>query len=125
MQLADGDTGRRRLLRALPNTNPYTYPRHPAAHVAPDATLDRGLALATFRTLSAVPFLRLVAAALGYGRPVGAQRALDLRDDLDGFTIRALAGALPVQVDGEYLGEVDEAVFVHERDALLLVMPGV
>jgi len=107
------------------NTDPYTYLGARPLRVAPHASLDRGIALATFRTLSAIPFLRLVAAALGYGRPLGFQRALDLREDLDGFTIRALAGALPVQVDGEYLGEVDEALFVHERDALRLVMPGV
>ena len=45
--------------------------------------------------------------------------------DLARFSILSLAGTLPVQVDGEYLGEVDEAVFVHEPDVLRLVMPGV
>jgi len=125
VEFPDGSRVADGYLALAQNTDPYTYLGTRPLRVSPDASLDRGLALATFRTLAALPFLRVTASALGYGRPVGAYGAVDLRADLTGFSIRALSGTLPVQVDGEYLGEVDEAVFVHEPDALRLVMPGV
>ena len=106
------------------NTDPYTFLGNRPLHIAPEATLDRSMALATFRTLSFVPFLRIIAGALGYGRPVRAQRRLDLRTDLDSFRVIATGAGLAYQVDGDYLGEVREAEFRHEPDVLHLVMPG-
>jgi len=106
------------------NTDPYTFLGNRPLHIAPEATLDRGMALATFQTLSFVPFLRIVGSALGYGRPIGTHRKLDLRTDLDAFCVRAKGEALPYQVDGDYLGELTEGRFSHEPDALRLVMPG-
>ena len=105
------------------NTDPYTFLGNRPLHVAPEATLDRGMALATFRTLSFAPFLRIISSALGFGRPVASQRKLDLRSDLSEFTVRALHGPLAHQVDGEYLGEVSVARFRHEPGVLGLVMP--
>ena len=105
------------------NSDPYTFLGNRPLHIAPEATLDRGMALATFRTISFVPFLRIIASALGFGRPVGAHRQLDLRVDLAAFTVRALGPALPVQVDGDYLGEVSVAEFGHQPDVLDVVMP--
>ncbi|GAC1311873.1 MAG: diacylglycerol kinase family protein [Acidimicrobiales bacterium] len=106
------------------NTDPYTFLGNRPLHIAPEATLDRSMALATFRTLSFLPFLRIIGGALGYGRPVRAQRRLDLRTDLDSFRVIATGGPLAHQVDGDYLGEVSEAEFRHEPDVLRLVIPG-
>jgi diacylglycerol kinase family enzyme len=125
VEFADGSRLADGYFALAQNTDPYTYLGNRPLRVSPDASLDRGLALATFRTLSAFSFLRMTASALGYGRPLSSQRTIDLRADLARFSIVSLAGTLPVQVDGEYLGEVDEAVFVHEPDVLRLVMPGV
>ena len=106
------------------NSDPYTFLGARPLHLVPDATLDRGVALVTFRTLGLVPFARIIGSALGFGRPAAAQRGLDVRTDLTRFTVRALRAPLPAQVDGEYLGEVSTAEFRHEPDVLRLVMPG-
>ncbi|GAC1314959.1 MAG: diacylglycerol kinase family protein [Acidimicrobiales bacterium] len=106
------------------NTDPYTFLGNRPLHIAPEATLDRGLAVATFRTLAFVPFIRIIGSALGVGRPVRAHRQLDLRTDLGTFRVRAVGGPLAYQVDGDYLGELTEAEFRHEPDVLRLVMPG-
>jgi diacylglycerol kinase family enzyme len=106
------------------NSDPYTFLGERPLHVAPRATLDRGMSIATFRTLKLIPTLRIIGSALGFGQPVGSHRKLDLREDLDEFCVRALGPPLPHQVDGEYLGETAEARFRHEPDVLRLVMPG-
>jgi diacylglycerol kinase family enzyme len=106
------------------NSDPYTFLGNRPLHIAPEATLDRGMAVATFRTISFVPFLRIIGSALGYGRPVGSHRRLDLRTDQSGFVVRALGAPVATQCDGEYLGELPEARFRHEPDVLRLVMPG-
>jgi diacylglycerol kinase family enzyme len=106
------------------NSDPYTFLGDRALHLVPAATLDRALALVTFRTLAAVPFLRILGSSLGVGRPPAAQSGLDVRTDLSSFTVRAIESPLPVQVDGEYLGEISVAEFRHEPDVLRLVFPG-
>ena len=107
------------------NSDPYTFLGNRPLHIAPEATLDRGISVLTFRTMAFAPFIRVIAAALGWGKPVRNQRKVDLRIDQSAFTVRSLEGLLPIQVDGDYLGEVEEAVFAHEPDVLRLVMPGV
>ena len=123
VEFADGTTVDGYFVLAL-NSDPYTFLGARPVHITPEATLDRGIALATFRTMAAVPFLRIVTSALGLGRPPAAQRGLDLRADLTAFTVRVLDGTLPTQADGELLGEVEAAVFRHEPDVLRLVLPG-
>ena len=108
------------------NTDPYTFLGNRPLHIAPEATLDRGMAVATFRTLAFIPFIRIIGSALGVGRPVRAHRRLDLRTDLGSFRVKVSGegGPLPYQVDGDHLGELTEAEFRHEPDVLRLVMPG-
>jgi len=105
------------------NSDPYTFLGNRPLHIASEATFDRAMALATFRTISFIPFLRIIASSLGYGRPVREHRQLDLRVDLETFTVRAVGAALPVQVDGDYIGAFDQAEFAHEPDVLGVVMP--
>jgi diacylglycerol kinase family enzyme len=106
------------------NSDPYTFLGNRPLHIAPEATLDRGMALVTFRTMSFVPLLRIIGSALGVGRPMRSHRRLDMRTDMEKFSVRALDAPLPYQVDGDYLGETDVAHFAHEPDVLRLVMPG-
>jgi diacylglycerol kinase family enzyme len=106
------------------NSDPYTFLGDRALHLVREATLDRAIALVTFRTLAAVPFARAVGAALGVGREARAQRGLDVRTDLDAFEVRTLGAPLPAQVDGEYLGEIEAAELRYEPDALRVVFPG-
>jgi diacylglycerol kinase family enzyme len=104
------------------NTNPYTYVGRRPFDVAPEATLDRGLVMVTFRTLAAGPFLPLAVSALGSGVRLRRSRHTDYRTDLAEARVTGF-GPFPYQVDGDYLGEVDELVFRHEPDVLDLVMP--
>ncbi|MGH9274616.1 MAG: diacylglycerol/lipid kinase family protein, partial [Acidimicrobiales bacterium] len=50
------------------NTNPYTYLGNRPLSLAPEATLDRGLALVTLRTLAFGRTLRIIGSALGTGK---------------------------------------------------------
>jgi diacylglycerol kinase family enzyme len=104
------------------NTDPYTFVGTRPFTLAPEATLDRGLALVTLRTLDALPLLGLLGSALGSGarlrRSRHVARAIDVREAaVDGY------GPVPYQVDGDYLGDVEHLELRHEPDVLRLVIP--
>ena len=69
-----------------------------------------------------LPFLGLIARALGDGSRVARSKAVDYRTDLDRVTIEAY-GTVPYQVDGDYLGEIDRLELRHHPEAMRLVMP--
>ena len=104
------------------NTNPYTYLGTRPFEIAPEATLDRGLVSVTIRTMRAIPFLSVIAAALRGGGRVARSKRVDYRTDLTELTVRG-HGPIPYQVDGDFLGEVDELRFRHEPGAIRLVLP--
>lgn len=101
------------------NTDPYTYLGNLPLNVAPAATLDRGLAMVTLRTLRSSHLLRIVVDALRPPAGLDANRHLDIRADLSGAVLRSRR-PIPVQVDGDFIGTVDEIVFEHQPDALRL-----
>ena len=102
------------------NTHPYTYLGNRALDIAPEATLDRGLVMATVRSLDLVPLLGLAGSALGSGRRLRRSRHVDYRTDVETMTVRG-HGPFPYQVDGDYLGETDLLEFRHRPDILRLV----
>ncbi len=104
------------------NTNPYTYLGTRPFEIAPEATLDRGLVSVTIRTMRALPFLRVIAGALRGGGRVSRSKRVDYRTDLTELTVRG-HGPIPYQVDGDFLGEIDELRFRHEPEAIRLVLP--
>ena len=91
-------------------------------HLAADATFDKGLAMFSLRSLSLPIILAVTASALGSGRRAARHRLTDYRSDLASVRVRG-HGPFPYQVDGDYLGEVDELEFRHQPEALRLVMP--
>ncbi len=105
------------------NTNPYTFLGNRPFDLAPEATLDRGLAVVTVRTMKVLPFLGIAASALGSGRRLRTSRHVDYRVDAEEVELVAHGeGAMPFQVDGDYLGPVDRLHFHHEADAINLVV---
>ncbi|HSH23797.1 MAG TPA: diacylglycerol kinase family protein [Acidimicrobiales bacterium] len=105
------------------NTDPYTYMGKRPLRLAPDdATFDKGLAMLSLRSLSLSTILAVTTSALGTGRRARRHRLTDYRSDLASVRVRG-HGPFPYQVDGDYLGEVDELVFRHQPDALRLVTP--
>jgi diacylglycerol kinase family enzyme len=95
------------------NVNPYSFLKALPIQVAPDAAFESGLDF--LAPVSLTP-LRLVALmySIATGRP--ARNALR-GHDLDRIEVRCDA-TLPLQADGEDLGDVSEAVFEAERGSI-------
>jgi diacylglycerol kinase family enzyme len=98
----------------LANGDPYTYLGRFPVRLAPEARWEEGLDLVAPRAVrpSAIP--RLATAALT-GRVAAARNVLYLHD-LDEIELRGDA-PLPLQVDGEDIGDVQVARFSSEREA--------
>ena len=99
------------------NVNPYSFLKTLAIKASPEAAFEAGLdflapVALTPRTL---PPLLL---ALATGRP--ARNALR-GHDLDRIAVRS-DRPLPLQADGEDLGDVTEAVFEAERDSITVLV---
>ena len=99
------------------NGNPYTYLARLPLRFVPDARFEDGLDLVAPRRLRARAIPRLTADALLGRRPGDAV----YRHDVDRVVIRS-SGPLPLQVDGEDLGDVTSAVFECERGALTVLV---
>jgi len=96
------------------NGDPYTYFGRLPVRIAPRARWERGLDLVAARAVRPFAIPGLAAAALT-GRTPNARRVLYLHD-LDAIELRA-DRPLPLQVDGEDLGDVDVATFSVDRQA--------
>ena len=100
------------------NGSPYTYAKGIPINLVPDADFELGLdfvAPARVRRRT----LLWTAYALLRGHPRAAKFLVG--HDLDRIEIRC-DRPLPLQVDGEDLGDVDEAVFEAERDAVSVLV---
>jgi len=104
------------------NTNPYTYLGNRPLDLAPEATLERGLAAVTVRTMAFGRFMPVILSALGSGKLLRRSRWVDHRTDVRALTVRAY-GPVPYQVDGDHLGDAEVLDFRHEPDVLDLVLP--
>jgi diacylglycerol kinase family enzyme len=102
------------------NTDPYSFAGPVALRVAPLARFELGLDLVAPRTLTAKSLPRFLAYAL---RGRGQEHAPDVlyAHDLDRIEVRCDC-PLPLQADGEDLGDVEEAVFEAERDAVAVLV---
>jgi diacylglycerol kinase family enzyme len=119
---ADGSVVDDAYLSICLNTNPYTYLGNVPLDLAPEATLDRGLAMVTLRTLAFGRTMRIIGSALAGGRHLRSTRWTDHRVDLERIVVEGY-GPFPYQVDGDFLGEVERLEIRHEPDVLDLVMP--
>lgn len=105
------------------NTNPYTFVGSRPFDIAPEATLDRGLATLTLRSLKLHRFLPILAWGLLSPDKIRTSGAVDYRTDLTEFEVVGHS-PFPYQVDGDFLGTVRTLRFRHEPAKLLLVEPG-
>ncbi len=98
------------------NADPYSYAGPLPLRVAPEARFELGLDLVAPRAVRPGGLPRFVGYML-LGR--GQQRAEDVIyvHDADRIVVRC-DEPLPLQADGEDLGDVSEAVFEAERDAV-------
>jgi diacylglycerol kinase family enzyme len=95
------------------NVNPYSFLKALAIQVAPDAVFEEGLDFLAPVSLSPRTIAPLLY-AFASGRP--ARNALR-GHDLDRIEVRCDV-PLPLQADGEDLGDVTEAVFEAERRSI-------
>jgi diacylglycerol kinase family enzyme len=90
--------------------------------IAPDAGLDRPLALTAFRTLDAVSLLGGAASAMRSGRFLAQRRGIDHRHDLHRLIVRS-PEPFAYQVDGDDVGDTEQLDIEYEPDALTVVHP--
>ena len=98
----------------IANGDPYTYLGRLPVRPTPQARWEKGLDVVAPRTVGPLSIPRLVAAALA-GRTPKARGVLYLHD-VQAIELRA-DRPLPLQVDGEDLGDVDRAEFSSEPKA--------
>jgi diacylglycerol kinase family enzyme len=104
------------------NTNPYTYLGNIPLDLAPEATLDRGLAMVTIRTMAFAKMMRIIGSALVSGKHLRSSRWSDHRTDLTSVVVEGY-GPFPYQVDGDHLGDAERLEIRHEPEILDLVLP--
>jgi diacylglycerol kinase family enzyme len=103
------------------NCDPYSYAGRLPLRVAPRARFELGLDLVAPRSVRARVLPRVAWWVLA-GR--GQERSRHVLYVHDADELRIVCDApLPLQVDGEDLGDVGEAHFEAERDALQVLVP--
>lgn len=114
-----GGEPERTLLTICCNGRPFTYFRSFPVDVCPLATLDGGL---DFLSLDRLPVRRYGAVAWGVlkSRKHIEHKSATYHHDIEGGTLEADL-PLPVQVDGDYIGELERAEVALLRDALDLL----
>jgi diacylglycerol kinase family enzyme len=98
------------------NADPYTYLGSIPVHIAPAATLEGGLDLIAPTRVRPSTIPRLLRYVLT-GRGQLSDRSILSAHDLDRIEVRC-DRPLPLQADGEDLGDVEHAIFEAERDAV-------
>jgi len=102
------------------NGDPYTYAGSIPIRVAPEARFELGLDLVAPKRVRAVTLPRLLRYVVT-GRGQSRSRDLLYGHDLDWIEI-VCDRPLPLQADGEDLGDVEHAVFEAERGALAVLV---
>jgi diacylglycerol kinase family enzyme len=97
------------------NTDPYTFVGRIPLHVAPEARFELGLDVVAPERVTVSTLPRLFRYAFT-GRGQQEADGIVYAHDLDRLEI-ACDRPLPLQADGEDLGDVDQAVFEAERSA--------
>jgi diacylglycerol kinase family enzyme len=102
------------------NGDPYTYAGPLPIRIAPEASFELGIDLFAPRGVSPVTLPRLLAYVF-LGR--GHSRAGDVvyGHDLDRIEV-VCDGPMPIQADGEDLGDSTSAIFEAERGAVLVLV---
>jgi diacylglycerol kinase family enzyme len=102
------------------NADPYTYAGRLPVHIAPEARFELGLDVVAPAQVGPLGLPRLLRYVLT-GRGQVTARDVLYGHDLDRIEI-VCDRPLPLQADGEDLGDVQEAVFEAERDAIAVLI---
>ncbi len=105
------------------NADPYTYFGGRPVHMGEGATLESGdLAGVVLRRARVIDIPTVIWRALSRRARVARHRQIRAFSELERVHVAALDGRpLPLQVDGDYIGESAEALFVVKPRAMLVV----
>jgi diacylglycerol kinase family enzyme len=105
------------------NAAPYTFFGNRPVHIGEGATLDSGtLSGVVLERASPIDIPTIGWRALSERRALGRHRRVTAFSGLHGLEVRTLdERQLPIQVDGDYIGEVSTASFAVEPGGLLVV----
>ncbi|MGB6453818.1 MAG: diacylglycerol kinase family protein, partial [Streptosporangiaceae bacterium] len=102
------------------NSAPWTYLGRRPVHTNPDASFDTGLDLLGFRSLGTLATLRTLRQMLADRVEPPRGRTLVAAHDLPALVLRA-GRPVAFQLDGEYMGEVEDVSFRAVPGALRVV----
>jgi diacylglycerol kinase family enzyme len=122
VQFADGTVVDDGYFTIVSNTDPYTFLGNRPFSVAPDAGLDKPLAVTTMRSLKLHTVLSVVSSSLGTGKRARSHRKVSYRHHVEALRVVGHR-PFPYQLDGDYLGEAEELIIEHRPNALRLVLP--
>jgi diacylglycerol kinase family enzyme len=109
------------------NLAPYTYVGARRMLLTRSASLDRALALTSLTRFTLADVAGTVGSTVCSASRLARDPTVVQRADLDSLRLTAIgAGAgerFPWQVDGDYLGDIDELAIVYVPAALALVLP--
>ena len=104
----------------MSNDAVFTYAGPVPLKLSPAARFELGLDLAALGRVN-VATLAMLVPRLALGRGLAGARGVLSGHDLDRLVIRS-DEPRPLQADGEDLGDVTEAVFEAERDAITVLV---
>jgi diacylglycerol kinase family enzyme len=126
VRLPDG-TQHESFFSVVSNVAPYTYVGPRRMLLTRDASLDRALALTSLTRFTVADVAGAITSTVGGARRLGRDATVVQRSDLESLRMTAVgAGAgerFPWQVDGDYLGSIDELDITYVPDAIALVLP--
>jgi diacylglycerol kinase family enzyme len=102
------------------NTDPYSFVGSRPLHVAPEARFELGLDVVAPERVTPMNLPRLLRSVFS-GRGQAEADDIVYAHDVDRIEVAA-DRPLPLQADGEDLGDVDVAVFEAERSAVLVLI---
>jgi diacylglycerol kinase family enzyme len=102
------------------NSAPWTYLGHRPVNTNPDASFDTGLDVLAFRRLGTIATLRTLRQMLTERTEPPRGRSVVAGHDLVAIHLGA-ARPMAFQLDGEYMGEVDEVLFRAVPRALRVI----
>jgi diacylglycerol kinase family enzyme len=104
------------------NSDPYAYVGRRPLRIAPGASLDDELTVTVLTTLRSAVVVRAAAAAVGRVTYLTSSPEIVQRTHVVALDITADA-PFPWQVDGDYLGEVEQLAVAYAPDCLDVVIP--
>lgn len=116
--MPDGSEHRKLRTVIVGNSNPFTFLGERSFQLTPLADADRNLDVTGVRSLALPHVLRFLWRAFGSGGQIHLRKVLGLHD-LDAFTVVA-DHAMPLQLDGDYVGEAERFEFASAPSALAL-----